>query len=675
MHRNKKKRNIIIFSLVGVLLCMVVGYAAFQTRLEIKGTSKVTSNWNILITNVTNGTPTGSAENAVKPSWKNTSASMEANLYDKGDAMEYDVTIENQGTIDAKLNDILTNLQNSNSEAVLITFSGYTKGEILKAGESKLIHVKIEYNPEYEGEETSSEVTIDFDYGQNNNETSPSDKMHLVTYDCTTNGGSACTSYNEYLLEGSNINLSHKGSEKKYYNFVGWNTIKDATSGLTTLTIADSDITLYAIYEEVDPTDPIIDNISTTSTTNSITVVVTAHDDESSISKYEYSIDGGKTWIDNGDSNTYTFTGLTSNTSYTVYVRVTNGVEKTANSNKDTITSTLSKPTFSEEGTTTKTVTITYPSGCGSTLTCTYQKDNGSSVNVINSSVEVPFTEDGNVVATVTDDTNTVSSSYTVSIEYAITTSKNEIVNLTISPNLESSLPGRKVTFEVPSSDDYTYQGSYIYDLSDDKIMELDKDTTSFTMPSSAVKIAPIFKHNDLTIMNRDVRDTTFTYKSTTVYPHATDFIFNDNYSDAHILTLMSNSSHYWDFGLVHTEKTYDLKYYDYITFDNNAEVIITAGGINNAVYLGVLQDLDKGLYYSFDSTNYPNSNGEYYNSITGMILRKYVDETRVSSQLDLTKLENQDSKYYIGFEFSTNYEASNLYIWSIILHGKTFYS
>ena len=76
-----------------------------------------------------------------------------------------------------------------------------------------------------------------------------------------------------------------------------------------------------------------------------------------------------------------------------------------------------------------------------------------------------------------------------------------------------------------------------------------------------------------------------------------------------------------------------------------------------------------------FDSTNYPNSNGEYYNSITGMILRKYVDETRVSSQLDLTKLENQDSKYYIGFEFSTNYEASNLYIWSIILHGKTFYS
>ncbi len=69
MHRSKRKRNIIIFSLVGVLLCMVVGYAAFQTRLEIKGTSKVTSNWDIRITNVTDGTSTGQAENAIKPSY------------------------------------------------------------------------------------------------------------------------------------------------------------------------------------------------------------------------------------------------------------------------------------------------------------------------------------------------------------------------------------------------------------------------------------------------------------------------------------------------------------------------------------------------------------------------------------------------------------------------------
>ena len=56
MYRSKKKRNIIIVSLIGVLLCMVVGYAAFNTELKISGTSKVTSNWDIEITNVTSGT-------------------------------------------------------------------------------------------------------------------------------------------------------------------------------------------------------------------------------------------------------------------------------------------------------------------------------------------------------------------------------------------------------------------------------------------------------------------------------------------------------------------------------------------------------------------------------------------------------------------------------------------
>ena len=188
---------------------MTIVYAAFQTKLEVKGTSKVTSNWDIEITNVTNGTPVGSGENAQTPTWTMTTASMEANLYNKGDAMEYDVTIENKGSIDAKLNDILTNVEKENNEAVLITFSGYTKGEILKAGSTKLIHVKIEYNPNYEGEETSSEVEINFDYVQNNNEINNPDNQYLITYDYASNGGSSVNIKEEYYSAGSNINLTN----------------------------------------------------------------------------------------------------------------------------------------------------------------------------------------------------------------------------------------------------------------------------------------------------------------------------------------------------------------------------------------------------------------------------------------------------------------------------------
>ncbi len=307
---------------------MVVGYAAFNTELKISGTSKVTSNWDIRITNVTDGTPTGSAKNTVKPSWTTLTASMEADLYKKGDAMEYDVTIENRGTLDAKLNDILTNTQNSNSEAVIITFSGYTKGEVLEHGKSKLVHVKIEYNPNYDGEPTPSEVEVKFDYTQENKDLE-APQSYLVKYDCVTNGGEDCSQNDEYMISGSEVNLNKQGN-KQGYEFIGWNTDKDALVGLNHLTVENNNITLYAIYKAKDTTKPIIDKISTTSTTNSITVVVSAHDDESKIVKYEYSLDGGKNWIDNGNNNTYTFTNLKPNTTYDILVRVTNESNLTA---------------------------------------------------------------------------------------------------------------------------------------------------------------------------------------------------------------------------------------------------------------------------------------------------------------------------------------------------------
>ena len=317
MHRSKKRRNVIIFSLVGILLCMVVGYAAFQTRLEISGSSTVTSNWDIEITNVTDGEASGSAENATKPSWKATSASMEANLYDKGDAMEYDVTIENKGTIDAKLNDILTNLEQENSDAVIITFSGYTKGEVLKAKESKIVHVKIEYNPDYEGGETSSEVTIDFEYTQNNNETENPNDKYLVTYNCTENGGEDCSANNEYIVSGSNVNLNKVGN-KDGFQFIGWNTNKNSEEKLDSLVMAENDITLYAIFKDI--TSPTCTLKVTSATIDTVTVEANC-EDASGISKYEYAMNNSG-YTDNKTSKSYTFDSFDLST---IKLRATDG--------------------------------------------------------------------------------------------------------------------------------------------------------------------------------------------------------------------------------------------------------------------------------------------------------------------------------------------------------------
>ena len=65
MYKNRKKRTIIIGSLLAILICMTIGYAAFQTQLNIVGSSVITSNWDVQIINISLGTPTGTGENAI----------------------------------------------------------------------------------------------------------------------------------------------------------------------------------------------------------------------------------------------------------------------------------------------------------------------------------------------------------------------------------------------------------------------------------------------------------------------------------------------------------------------------------------------------------------------------------------------------------------------------------
>ena len=247
MYRETRKRKIIIFSLIGILLLMAIGYAAFQTNLDVKGNSQITSNWDVEIINVKEGEKAGLAESAKTPTWTKTEASMETNLYQKGDSMSYIVTIENKGTFDAKLDNI--NLgKGTNEEAVNITFSGYTKGQTLFKGTTTDITVTISYNPNYEGGETSSEVNTDFEFSQAEGGTITPTTDHLVTYDYLTNGGTSSNSENEYLPEGSNINLDYT-AEKEGYEFIGWNTNASAREGLKDIQI-NEDTTLYAIFKK-----------------------------------------------------------------------------------------------------------------------------------------------------------------------------------------------------------------------------------------------------------------------------------------------------------------------------------------------------------------------------------------------------------------------------------------
>jgi len=438
-----------------------------------------------------------------------------------------------------------------------------------------------------------------------------------------------------------------------YYLWIKAGTLSDVSGNTSNQVVS-------ALFK-FDNTNPTM-SLSTSKTTKSITAVATASA-TSGISKYEFSKDNGTTWINNGTSNTYTFTGLTHKTAYNIKSRVTSGVgRQTSSATVATTTNTISTPTYSANYASGKTtVTITYPSGCGSSYTCSYIKDGGTAVNVTSTTATVAFTASGNVVAKVSDGTNTITAStYSTVVKYAITTSKNSTVNLTVTPNTTLTTPGTSVTFTVPSSSSYTYQGAYVYNSSGTKVMTLNASTRSFTMPAYAVRIAPIFKHNDLTVMKQGTRNTTFKYKSISEasYDGAKDLIFYETYTDYKVISLISYSSNWWQFGLAYSSTTYDLSLYSKLIINNNADVSVAGSG--NHGYFGVFKSLDEGMYFS---------------STSKFVERKNVNATELDTEIDLSSFANDRTKYYIGIEYSTSYSSTNLFIWRISLLGRTFYS
>ena len=196
----------------------------------------------------------------------------------------------------------------------------------------------------------------------------------------------------EYVIDGWYKDNTKVGNAKEKYNIT-------------------EDVTLNSKAKE----DVIKINLSNTTTTNSVTVIASASA-LSDIVKYEFSKDGGRTWQTDEGKNIYTFTNMTHKTTYTIQVRVSAESGKKEIAKTNATTKTLTVPTYTERGTKPKIATIHYPTGCGSTLTCTYQKDNGQVQTVNKSSQDVTFNDDGTIVAWVSDGTNKVSSSYTVTL-------------------------------------------------------------------------------------------------------------------------------------------------------------------------------------------------------------------------------------------------------------------
>lgn len=162
-----KRKPIIFIFLIAIACILAIGYAAFSTELTITGTSQITSKWDIEITNITITNILGDATKAIDPVVSGTSATFKTNLVSPGDSMTYEVTVTNNGNVDAKVGTI--EMTDSKNPAIIFQTQGINQNDLLEAHQSQTFDVTVAYNQDVntQPEELSATLSIKLNYVQN----------------------------------------------------------------------------------------------------------------------------------------------------------------------------------------------------------------------------------------------------------------------------------------------------------------------------------------------------------------------------------------------------------------------------------------------------------------------------------------------------------------------------
>ncbi len=165
MKSKDEKRNIIIGSLVIAIVTMAVGYAVLSQQLKVNGTANISGDWDVRMTSISEGTPSNSAGSVVTATnvtpaviESSKTANFSVAFKTPGDTMEYDIIVTNNGSLDAKLSNVVVTatdadggpleLKEANGINYEITIDGKTvdeaKNDVLtNTGGHSTIHVKV----------------------------------------------------------------------------------------------------------------------------------------------------------------------------------------------------------------------------------------------------------------------------------------------------------------------------------------------------------------------------------------------------------------------------------------------------------------------------------------------------------------------------------------------------
>ena len=183
--RTRQKQRIIIGTLCAVIIGLAVGYAVLSQTLNIQGTGGIASDFNILFTNIEEGTMNG-ATTINKQITDSTTATFTIDLSKPGSNGEYLITIENRGTIDAMVESIKGIDEANQSAPTDITFSisDIAVNDKLKAKESKVFKVKVVWDSNSTSiPDTNKDLTLSINFAQDTGSTTPSGDTITSTVD------------------------------------------------------------------------------------------------------------------------------------------------------------------------------------------------------------------------------------------------------------------------------------------------------------------------------------------------------------------------------------------------------------------------------------------------------------------------------------------------------------
>ena len=178
-YMNAKK--IIVITMCTLICIMAVGYAAFSTKLTITGTSSIESTWNVEFTKIEEVSKTSGITITNPPTASGTTATFNVDLTSPGDNIIYRITVANNGTLNAIIDNITAS--ETGSDAIKFEITGIKKGDKLASKTTTTFDVTISYDNSVTSQPTTTnnKLTVDINYVQDMGQTITSEDVEIVT--------------------------------------------------------------------------------------------------------------------------------------------------------------------------------------------------------------------------------------------------------------------------------------------------------------------------------------------------------------------------------------------------------------------------------------------------------------------------------------------------------------